>query len=141
MGLFDKLKRLERKARGDLDWLDLQDGTRFYFEPVAASKERFMEYLDAMKSIPGPDMSEEADPTAEPEQAPEPELSPIRQALAKATPASIKRFEERYGLAERDCAVIHNDGTVTVAHISLDGSRNLETLDGEEAEEYKERAR
>jgi hypothetical protein len=143
LSLFDRIKRLERKARGDLDWLDLQDGSRYLFDPMAVRKELFLEYIDSMASIPGEDMSEGAEPDAELDLTLRDVLepSPLRQALANATPRSIRRFEERYGPAERDCAVFEGDGTVTVVRIAVDGSRSLETLVGDEAEEYLEKAR
>ena len=34
MVLRDKLKRLERDARENLDWFSLEDGLRFYYDPA-----------------------------------------------------------------------------------------------------------
>ena len=52
-----------------------------------------------------------------------------------------ERVEERYGRAERNCAVIHNDGSVTIRHIALDGSASTRELEGAEAQEYREQTR
>jgi hypothetical protein len=62
-----------------------------------------------------------------------PRTPAIREALAKATPESLRRFEERYGPAERGCAVVHGDGTITVRRIAVDGSASTTVLEGEEA--------
>src|SRR5215210_3978255 len=115
MALRERLRRLERDARGNMDWLDLQDGSRYYFEPMEVYKDLFLEsmdkgFRDAYEDSRVTDLSEGPyEPPQEPRR--EPSTPPIREALAKATPESLARFEEHYGPAERGCAVIHNDGT------------------------------
>ena len=100
MALRDRLRRLQKAARGEMDWLDLRDGSRFYFEPMEARKELFLEMLRALHTeFDVPDLS---DGPHEPEDqdhhpAPEQNASELRAALAKATPESRARFEERYG--------------------------------------------
>jgi hypothetical protein len=42
----DRIKRLERDARGDLDSFLLLDGSRYYFDPAEAYKELFSHALD-----------------------------------------------------------------------------------------------
>jgi hypothetical protein len=137
--LKSRLRRLERAARGDLDWLELSDGTRYYFEPMEAHKALFLERMDGFRALAGPDLSEGP---YEPPQEPPPASPPleIRTALAKATPESLMRFEERYGPAEPECAVIHDDGRVTIRRMALDGSVETAVLEGEEAERIHRQA-
>jgi hypothetical protein len=138
MGLKGKVKRLEKQARGDRDWLGLQDGTRFYFEPMQVHADLFLEGMD--KGFQGlyEDLSEGAhEPPREPRR--EPTTPPIREALVKATPESLARFEEHYGSAEREQAVIHDDGSVSIRTIRIDGSVETKELEGEEALAYREK--
>lgn len=79
--------------------------------------------MDRIRAIYVPDLSDGV---------PEPLVPEIRGTLAKATSA------KRYGSAERECAVIHNDGSVTVRRIALDGSASTRELEGEEVEEFRE---
>jgi hypothetical protein len=48
MGLRDKLKRLERDARGDLKSFALEDGGRHYYDP--ASGECFLHSMDCLRA-------------------------------------------------------------------------------------------
>jgi hypothetical protein len=138
--LRNRLRRLERAARGGMDWLDLQNGTRFYFEPMQAHRDLFLERMDGFRALAGPDLSEGPyEPPQEPPPAPPPPES--RTALAKATPESLRRFEERYGPAEPECGVIHDDGRVTVRRMALDESVETAILEGEEAERIRREAR
>ena len=120
MALRDRLRRLQKAARGEMDWLDLQDGSRVYFEPMEAHKELFLGMIDALHTeFEVPDLS---DGSSEPEQAPSQDASPhvseLRAALAKATPESRARFEERYGAeAYEDLGMVHDAGHVEYARL------------------------
>jgi hypothetical protein len=141
MGLKARVRQLEKVARGGMDWLDLSDGSRYYFEPMQVHKDLFMEEMDGFRAMAGPDLSEGASETEPklPQRAPR--VPEIRVALARATPESLRRFEEHYGPAERECAVIHNDGRITIRCIALDGSASSTVLEGEEARQYRAEAR
>ena len=134
------MRRLERAARGDLDWLDLRDGSRYYFEPMEAHKALFLEQANGFRALAVEDLSEGA-PETEPEPPPAPPPPEIRTALAKATPVSLRRFEERYGPAEPECGVIHDDARVTIRRMALDGSVSTTVLEGAEAERIRREAR
>ena len=136
----NRLRRLQRAARGDLDWLDLQDGTRFYFQPMEAHKALFMERMDGLRVLASPDLSEGAHAEPPQEPPPTPHVPEIRTALAKATPESLRRFEERYGPAEPECGVIHDDGRVTIWRMALDGSVETAVVEGEEAARLRRQA-
>jgi hypothetical protein len=62
MALRDKLRRLERLARGKLDSFVLADGTRFFYAPQEAFAQAFMFFSDSMKAdhngAPRPDPPE-----------------------------------------------------------------------------------
>ncbi len=81
-----RLRQPEKAARGGMDWLDLSDGSRHYFEPMEAHKALFLEAMDGFRALAGPDLSEGA-PETEPEPPREPHVPEIRAALAKATPS------------------------------------------------------
>ncbi len=137
-----RLRRLEKAARGGMDWLDLRDGSRHYFEPMEVHKDLFLEGMD--KGFCGiEDLSEGSheEPTPRRQRSNEPTTPLIREALVKATPESLRRFEEHYGPSEPEYAVIHDDGRVTVRTILIDGSVETTYLEGEEALEYREKVR
>ena len=136
MVLRDRIWKLERGVQGNRDYLELCDGTRFYFQPMRALAALFVRQMDALRVVPGPALSEGADGTETPPPA-KPYAPEILEALAKAPPDSLRRFERRYGPAGRSGAVIHNDGTVTVRSIAVDGSSTTQELEGEEAQEYR----
>lgn len=141
-----KLKKLERDIRGDRDYLELRDGTRFYFKPMNASIALYLRKMDAMRRIYVEDLSEGADETETPPptEAQSPTVAQSRalfEALAKATPDSLQRFERRYGPAEQGAACLHNDGTVTIRTLAVDGSATTRVLEGEEAQEYRDSVR
>lgn len=48
MGLRDKLRRLENSARGELDWIELEDGSRCYYGPVSARV--FLHSLECLRA-------------------------------------------------------------------------------------------
>ncbi len=50
MALRDKLRRLERLARGKLDSFVLADGTRYYYDPQEAFKNAFQFFSDSMRA-------------------------------------------------------------------------------------------
>jgi hypothetical protein len=141
MPLRDRLRRLQKAVRGDRDWLDLQDGSRYYFEPLEAHRDLFLERMDVLRAFAGPDLSDGPSEPEVREPAPEQDVSELRAALAKATPESLRRFEERYGPAEHECSVIHDDGRVTTRRMALDGSVETAVLEGEEAERIRREAR
>ncbi len=137
----NRLRRIERAARGDLDHLELRDGSRHFFEPMQAHATLFLEQSNGFRELACPDLSEGPYvPPAPPEPHP-PYASELRAALAKATPESLARFEERYGPAEPECGVIHDDGTVTIRRMGLDGTVSVTVFEGEEAERIRQRAR
>ena len=142
MALKDRVRRLERDAQGDRDYLELRDGGRFYFKPMDAFIALYLRKMDALRGIYVEDLSEGADETETPPSAEtqSPAVTQSRalfEALAKATPESLRRFERRYGPAERGGAVLDNDGTVTIRTIAVDGSATTRVLEGEEAQEYR----
>jgi hypothetical protein len=144
MPLRDRLRRLQEAARGGMDWLDLSNGSRYYFEPMEAHRDLFLERMDVLRAFAGPDLSEGPyQPPREPPPASPHVPAEIRAALAKATPESLRRFEEeRYGPAEHKCGVVHNeDGRVTIRRMALDGSVETAVLEGEEAERFRREAR
>ncbi len=140
MPLRDRLSRLQKAARGGMDWLDLSDGSRYYFEPMEAHKDLFLEEMDGFRALAGPDLSEGA-PETEPEPRREPLVPEIRAALAKATPESLRRFEERYGPAEPECGVIHDDDPVTFRRMALDRAVETAVLEGAEAKRIRRELR
>ncbi len=70
MGKLSKLRRLERVMRGNLDHIELIDGSRYYFEPEKVWSEVFLHGGDCLRA------------DYESEQRPEP--PEILQAVAKA---------------------------------------------------------
>lgn len=142
MALKDRVRKLERDVQGDRDYLELRGGGRFYFKPMDAFVGLYQRKMAAVREIYAADLSEGADETETPPptEAPSPTVAQSRalfEALAKATPESLQRFERRYGPAERGAACLHNDGTATVRSIAVDGSATTRTLEGEEAQEYR----
>ena len=137
-----RLRRLQRAARGDLDHLDLRDGSRYFFEPMEAHKALFLEQANGFRALAVEDLSEGPyEPPRDAQPAELPGMAELRTALAKATPESLARFEARYGPAEPECGVIHGDGSVTVCRMSLDGTVSATVLEGEEAERIRWEAR
>ncbi len=143
MALKDRVRKLERDAQGNRDYLELRDGRRFYFNPMDAFIALYLRKMNAMRGIYVEDLSEGTDDAETPPPAYETESPTVAQsralfeALAKATPESLQRFERRYGPAEQGGAVIHDDGTVTIRTIAVDGSATTQELEGEEAQDYR----
>ena len=142
MGLRGRVQRLQQGIRGDRDYLALRDGRRFYFKPMDAFIALYLTKMNAMRGIHVSDLSEGADetetqPPAETQSPAEIHAQKLFEALAKTTPESLRRFERRYGPTEQGAAVIHNDGTVTIRTLGVDGSATTRELEGEEAEEYR----
>jgi hypothetical protein len=136
------VRRLERGAQGNRDYLELRDGGRFYFKPMDARAALFLRDMDALRRIYVADLSEgtAGTETPPPDKTQSPADTRARQlfeALAKATPEGLQRFVRRYGSAERGGAVIHDDGTITIRTIGIDGSATTRVLEGEEAQEYR----
>lgn len=50
MALRDKLRRLEKVARGKLGSFELADGSRYYFDPEDVYKETFKYFTDSMRA-------------------------------------------------------------------------------------------
>jgi hypothetical protein len=69
VGIRDKLKRLERAARGELEYIELSTGERFWYEPMQAGISRFLWSVECAK----------ANRVAE-----RPDPPPIIEALVKA---------------------------------------------------------
>jgi hypothetical protein len=109
---------------------------------MEAHRALFLEKTDAFRAFAVPDLSEGPyEPPREPPPAAPHAPAKIRAVLAKATPESLRRFEERYGPAEHKCGVIHDDGRVTIRRMALDGSVETAVLEGEEAERFRREAR
>jgi hypothetical protein len=70
MALRDKLRRLEKTMRGNLDYIELADGTHYYFEPEKIWSELFMHGSNCLR--------------ADYESEPRPEPPAILQAVANA---------------------------------------------------------
>ena len=121
MGLREQLRSLRRLVHGELDYLVLEDGSRFYFNPEQASTELFLEMT--RKSF------------SEPSAAVGVETPKIRQALVKATPESLERFEEKYLPATRETGVVHSEDRQTVRRVELDGTVRSFLVEGEPARE------
>ncbi len=118
MGPRDKLRRLEKAARSEVDYLQLRSGVRYYFDPDEVGMVFFLEDMD--KGF-------RDDPDAH---TPE-----IRQALSRATPESRARFEERFGPSVREHGLVHSEEHITVRRICVDGSVETFTVEGEAARE------
>jgi hypothetical protein len=122
--LRNRLKRAEREMRGDLDYLELTSGTRFYFDPQQAQWDLFWEGMHkGLYSKPA---------TAHTVETPE-----IREALTKATPESLARFVERYGpvVGALPGAVGYSDDLLCFRYIELDGTVRIFLFEGETARE------
>ncbi len=74
MALRDKLRRLERLARGTMDSFVLRDGTRYYFDKNEAFSQAFLFFSGSMK----------ADHGGEPRPEPPPILEAVSNAKARA---------------------------------------------------------
>jgi hypothetical protein len=48
MGLRAKLSRLQKAMRGNMDYIELVDGSRHWFDPEDASKELFLYFTDSL---------------------------------------------------------------------------------------------
>ncbi len=134
MALKDRIRKLERDAQGDNDYFELRGGGRFYFKPMDAWIALYLRKMDALRGIYVENLSEGP---AEAQSPTETRARELFEALAKAAPESLRRFERRYGPAERSGAVIHDDGTVTIRTIAVDGSATMQELEGEEAQDYR----
>ncbi|MBA3473391.1 MAG: hypothetical protein H0T57_09250 [Rubrobacter sp.] len=62
MGKLSKLRRLERVMRGNLDYIELADGSRYFYEPEQVWSALFLHHSDCMRadhrSEPRPDPPE-----------------------------------------------------------------------------------
>ncbi len=89
------MRRLERGAQGNRDYLELRDGGRFYFKPMDARAALFLRDMDALRGIYVADLSEETagTETPPPNKTQSPADTRARQqlfeALAKATPEGL----------------------------------------------------
>ncbi len=140
MALKDRIRKLERDAQGDNDYFELRGGGRFYFKPMDAFIALYLRKMDAFRGIYVEDLSEgpaEPQSSTEAQSPTETRARELFEALARAAPESLQRFERRYGPAEQGGAVIYNDGTVTMRTIAADGSATTRRLEGEEAQEYR----
>jgi hypothetical protein len=46
-----KLQRLERVARGNLEYFDLLDGSRYYYDRLETAKELFLHSIDCLRAV------------------------------------------------------------------------------------------
>ena len=98
MRLRDKMRRLERDARGNLDSFELEDGSRFYFDP--ASFEVFLHNSECLEA-------QSAGKTTFPEPP------PVVKAIARArdrTAALKKVFEGGYMVMPYDTEALVERG-------------------------------
>ena len=51
MGLRAKVARLEKSVRGQLDYFELADDRRYYYEPMEAFKATFLFWCDSLKAV------------------------------------------------------------------------------------------
>jgi hypothetical protein len=116
VGLRDRLRRLMREAESGGFVLRLTDGTSKVFDDDAIRGQLFLEMIDVLHAFDVPDLS---DGPREPEvrDPASPHVSELRAALSKATPESLRRFEERYAPMEHECGVVHEDGRVEYARL------------------------
>jgi hypothetical protein len=122
MGLREQLRNLRRQMHGDMDYLTLTDGSKYYFDPEQVSQDLFFEMLEkGYLSKPGT--------------ASEVETPKIRAALVRATPESLSRFEEKYLPVTRETGVVHSEDRQTVRRIELDGTVRSFLVEGEPARE------
>jgi hypothetical protein len=103
-----------------MDHLELVDGTRHYYDLLTTRAALYCEGVQ--RCLRDPDS-----PPAE-----------IRKYLAKATPDSLRRFEERVGPVVRESAIIYTAEHVFVRRIEADGEMTEHDLRGEEARAYLE---
>jgi hypothetical protein len=122
VALREQLRRLKRDVRGDLDYLVLTDGSKHYFDPEQVSMELFYEMLEKCY-------------LAKPGTASDVETPAIREALKRATPESLARFEEKYLPVTRQGGVVHSEDRQTVRVIELDGTVRVFAVEGEPARE------
>jgi hypothetical protein len=118
--LRNRLRRAEQELRGDLDYLELTDGSRYYFDPRQAQWDIWWEGMEkGLYSEPG---------TAHTVATPE-----IREALTRATSESLKRFVERYGpvVGRLPGSVAYSDYLVVFRYIELDGTVRIFVYEGE----------
>jgi hypothetical protein len=120
VGLREQLRRIKREMGQSLDYLELVDGSRFYFDPEQVSMELFFEML-------------EKGYTVEPGTTKDVETPEIREALVRATPESLARFQEKYVTATAETGVVYSEDLQTVRRIDLDGSVKYFLVEGEPA--------
>jgi hypothetical protein len=122
MGIREALRSLKRELRKDLDYLELRDGTRHYYDPKKVPAELWLEMMSKTYA------SDVATPS-------------IRKILPQATEASLARFEEKYehpltwevgivGWPDKDKKLVRR--------ILLDGSVRTFLLEGEAARERRD---
>jgi hypothetical protein len=126
MGLKDRLRRLERRARSESVVLRLRDGSLRVFDNLEVFKEMFLCRMDLFRG--------EARP------------SEVLDAVRAATPESRAAFEEEYGSIEMVSHVIAADyqgGWVDEYRLLEDGTVETNHHEGgsEEAERIRREAR
>jgi hypothetical protein len=122
VGIRDQLRSLRRQANEDLDYLTLNHGSRYYFDPQTDPAELFFEIHH--KSY----FSSEV------------ETPEIRKALAQATPESLARFEKKYQLPltkEVSLVGFPDKGQLIMRRIELDGTVRTFLVEGEAAKEQR----
>ena len=118
--LRNRLRRAEWELHGDLDYLELSDGSRYYFDPQQAQWDIYWEGMQkGLYAEPG---------TAHTVDTPE-----IREALTKATPESLARFVERYGpvVGALPAAIRYSEDLLVFNYIELDGAVRSFVFEGE----------
>jgi hypothetical protein len=50
LGFKDKLRRLQRAAQGQLEYIELEDGTRYWYDPAEVGVEVFMHTTNSLQA-------------------------------------------------------------------------------------------
>ena len=50
MGIRDRLRRLQRAAQVQLEYIELEDGTRYWYDPAEVGTEVFMHGVDSLQA-------------------------------------------------------------------------------------------
>ena len=113
MGIREALRSLRRQVHEDMDYLLLKDGSRFYFDPERDLQELFFELIrkgTTSKKV---------------------ETPKIREALVRATPESLARFEEKYFPVTQEVGVGYAEERQVVRRVELDGTVRNFLVEGE----------
>lgn len=118
-----RVNRLRARLAGQIDYLELEDGSRHYYRPEDARAAVFLSKLEVGRA--GYFGKRAAD------------LPDLIKAVARGTPGSRREFIETYGDPFRGPATVDGPGSrVKIVWCALDGELQTELLEGEEAQDY-----